>query len=192
MARMRGMNIAGGNKRRVQARQPRKDGFTEAKRQIVLDHLAGCSNLVQAAAAAAVSVETVNYHRRRDPAFAQQCAEAIDVGYAALDAMVLAEAAGGGRYVPGETRVGMPATLNADLALHLLQLRQRPVGARTGRGGPRPKRVTEAELNDSILAKLDVLDRRLKLKRHEVRKLRSRKAVAARAARPDAAPREGA
>lgn len=44
--------ISAGNHRRIQARKPRKYGFTEAKRQIVLDQLAGCANLSRPAAAA--------------------------------------------------------------------------------------------------------------------------------------------
>jgi hypothetical protein len=37
-----GMTVTGGNRRRVQVRKEREAGFCEAKRRIVLDHLAGC------------------------------------------------------------------------------------------------------------------------------------------------------
>lgn len=172
-----GMAAMAGNQRRVQVRKVREGGFTEEKRQVVLDHLAACSNLTRAAEAAGISAETVNYHRRRDPAFAQQCAEAIEAGYDALEALAIERAAHGGRYTPGETAVPGPATIDPDMALHLLQLRRSPVGRRTGKAGYEPKRASEKALNDSILAKLDVLDRRLKLKRTEVRKLKSPEAV---------------
>jgi hypothetical protein len=65
----------------LQARKVRKGGFGDEKRQIVLDHLAACCNVTRAAAAAAVSVETVSSHRRRDRVFARQCREALDLGY---------------------------------------------------------------------------------------------------------------
>lgn len=172
-----GMAVAGGNGRRVQKRKVRKDGFTEEKRRIVLDHLASCCNLTQAAAAAKVSVETINYHRRGDPLFREQCAEAIDVGYDMIESASLERAARGGRYAPGGNAVPGPETVDTQLALHLLSLRRRaPLGRRTGRAGYEPKRASERELNESILAKLDVLDRRLRMKRFEVRKLKSRAA----------------
>jgi hypothetical protein len=50
------------------------------------------------------------------------------------------------------------------LALHLLQLRHRPMGQRTGRAGYAPRRASEKELNEAILAQLDVLARRLRRK----------------------------
>ena len=173
----RGVTVRAGNGRRVQVRKARKDGFSEEKRQIVLDHLAACSNLTRAAKAAGVSTETVNYHRRRDPAFAQACIEAIEAGYVALEALTIDHVARGGRYVPGDTEVPSAEGIDFHMALHLLQLRHRAPGQRTGRAGYEPKRVSEKALNDSILAKLDVLDRRLKLKRSEVRKLKSPAAV---------------
>lgn len=76
-----GTSVQAGNQRRVQVRAARKDGFGEDKRQVFLDHLAGCCNLGSAAAAAGVSTATVNYHRRRDPAFAAQVTDALEAGY---------------------------------------------------------------------------------------------------------------
>jgi len=156
------MAVMPGNKRRVQVRKVREGGFCEEKRQVFLDHLAGCCNVTRAAAAAGVSAVTVNYHRRRDPVFAQQCAEAIEVGYDGLEAMLVERAAGGGHYVPGDTIVPGPESVDAALALHLLSLRRKAPGRRTGNAGYAPKRASETELNEAILAKLDVLARRLK------------------------------
>lgn len=156
--------VTAGNGRRLQERKVREGGFTEEKRQIVLDHLASCCNMTRAAAAAGVSVVTVNYHRRRDPVFAAQCEEALAVGYANLEAAMVERAARGGRYEPGPDAEGAPGpeTLDTMLALHLLQLRHRPMGQRTGRAGYAPKRASEKELNEAILAQLDVLARRLR------------------------------
>jgi hypothetical protein len=160
----KGMAVSPGNKRRVQVRKVREGGFCEVKRQVFLDHLAGCCNVTQAAAAAGVSVNTINYHRRRDPLFAQQCAEALEAGYFALEAMTMEEAAGRGHYVPGPEaeKAPGPQGMNLEVALRLLSMRKAPMGRRTGRAGYEPKRASEKELDEAILAKLDVLARRLK------------------------------
>lgn len=159
----KGVSVTGGNKRRVQVRKERKDGFTEAKRQVFLDTLAGCATVCRAAAAAGVAVETINYHRRRDPVFAQQCAEALDIAYDNLEAQKVAEAAAA-RYVPGPEAEAAPGPDTVDnwLALQLLRLRHKPMGQRTGRAGYEPRRASEKELNEAILAQLDVLARRLR------------------------------
>lgn len=154
-----------GNNRRIQTRAARPDGFTDAKRQVFLDHLAGCSNMTRAAAAAGISTNSVNYHRRRDPAFAAQVAEALDAGYETLEAAMMERAAtGGGGYAPGPDAAAVPGPESVDtaLGLHLLALRKRPGASRTGAGGRRPRRATDTELDTAILAKLDVLDRRMK------------------------------
>jgi len=158
-----GVSVRGGNNRKVQVRKERKDGFTEAKRQVFLDTLAGCATVKRAAAAAGVTPETVNYHRRRDPVFARQCADALDVAYDNLEAQKVADAAAAA-YVPGPGAADAPGpeTVNHSLALQLLGLRKRPMGQRTGRAGYEPKRASEKELNEAILAQLDVLARRLR------------------------------
>jgi hypothetical protein len=106
----KGMKVSAGNRRRVQVRKPRKGDFTGQKKQVFLDHLAGCCNVTRSAAAAGVSVETVNSHRRRDPAFQQQCDEALGIGYDYLDSAMLEEAARGGHYEGAADRAGrLPA-----------------------------------------------------------------------------------
>jgi len=154
-----GTLVRAGNRRRVQVRKERKDGFTAAKRQVFLDHLASCCNIRRSAKAAGVTAETINYHRRTDPLFAQQCVEAIQAGYDMIESMSLEEAATGGHYVPGDTPVP-EAKFDKELALHLLRLRRAPIGRRTGQAGQAPRRVSEKALNDSLLAKLEVLNRR--------------------------------
>lgn len=162
----KGTTVRGGNRRRLQVRKERKDGFTAAKKQVYLDTLAGCATVCRSAAAAGVSVVTVNYHRRRDPVFAQQCAEALEIGYDNLEADRVAAAAAA-RYEPGPDAGAAPGPESVDnwLALQLLRLRRRPIGQRTGRAGYQPKRASEKELNEAILAQLDVLARRLRKKK---------------------------
>lgn len=191
-----------GKGRRVQARKVRKDGFSAAKKQTYLDTLAMCCTVSAAAAAAGVSVNTILYHRHRDPAFAQQECEALESGYFALEAASVAHAARGGHYAPGEgadPETPGAEALEPSTAMRLLALRRRGIGQRTGNGGQRPQRVSERELNESILAKLAVLGRRRAMKKHEARKLKTpaqaKAAMAARGGtitrdvpRPDARP----
>jgi hypothetical protein len=95
--------------------------------------------------------------------FARQCAEALDIAYDNLEAQKVAEAAAA-RYAPGADAGEAPGpdTVDNELALQLLRLRHRPMGQRTGREGYEPKRASEKELNEAILAQLDVLARRLR------------------------------
>lgn len=158
-------NVTGGNKRKVQVRKVRKGGFTDRKKQVFLDHLAGCCNISRAAAAAGVTAVTINYHRRRDPVFAEQVLQALEAGYGALEASLIERAAVGGNYEPESGDVPGPESVDTDLGVRLLQIRGRMPGSRTGDGGHRPKRATAEELNAAILAKLDVLDRRRKAAR---------------------------
>ena len=165
-----------GKNRPVQVRKARKDGFSAGKRQVYLDTLAMCCTVSAAARAAGVSVTTIRYHRHRDEGFASAEAQALEEGYFALEAASVAHAARGGAYVPGDAAdpdtPGAEA-LEPETALRLLALRGRGIGRRTGDGGQRARRVSEKELNESILAKLELLSRRRAMKKHEARKLKT-------------------
>ena len=163
--REKGKRISGGNKRKVQVRKVRQGGFTAEKRQTFLDHLASCNNIVAAARAAGISVWTVNYHRRRDPVFAQDVAEAIEAAELMLHSLTLEKSAWGTRHEPGDTEVPGPETVDTELALRLLSMRGREIGRRTGDGGRRAKRATEKELKEAILHNLGLLAKRLRKKK---------------------------
>ena len=77
--------IAPGNGRRLQLRRTRKLRFTEAKQQVFLGHFAGSCNLAAAAEAVGVCPDTVNNHRRKNPAFAAQMQGALEQGYVHLE-----------------------------------------------------------------------------------------------------------
>lgn len=147
-----------GNNRRLQVPRERPDAFTAAKKQLFLDHLAGCCNVSRAAEAAGVHFGTVFRHRRTDPAFGQAFTEALETGYEALEAAMLERAAKGG-YRPGDGGESVPGaeTVDTALAQFLLSVRHRGLGRRTG-GHPEAKRATEKELKESILAKLALFD----------------------------------
>lgn len=159
----KGKRVTGGNRRRVQVREAPRGSFGEAERRVFLDHLAGCANVTAAAKAAGVGVSTVYDARRREPGFAQQWDEALEMGYVTLHSLLL-EAAKGGAYVPGGTEVPGPETIDTGLALDLLRLSRSPKAARKTGGAP-PRRASEKALAEAILAKLDVLAKRRERKR---------------------------
>lgn len=177
-----------GKNRPVQQRKARKDGFSAAKKQTYLDTLAMCCTVSAAAKAAGVSVTTILYHRHRDPGFAAAEMEALESGYFSLEAASVAHGArGGGGYVPGgaaDPDTPGAEALEPETAMRLLAMKARGIGRRTGDGGQRARRVSERELNESILAKLELLGRRRGMKKHEARKLKTRSAVRDLARRP--------
>jgi hypothetical protein len=154
-----GSRVTGGNRRKVQVRKAPRGSFGERERQVFLDHLAACCNVTAAAAAAGVGVSTVYDARRRDPAFAQAWDEAIEAGYATLEALLLERAAVGAAYVPGATKVPGPETIDTWLALDLLRLSRAPKRTPKASGRP-PRRADEKALAEAICAKLDVLEKR--------------------------------
>lgn len=164
-----GEEVRPGNKRRVQVRKAVRGSFGAAERQVFLDHLAACCNVTRAAAAAGVGVSTVYDARRRDPGFAAQWDVAIEAGYATLEALLIERAAlgkdrGGGDYAPGDTPVPGPETIDTWLALDLLRLGRMARAPRNVGGAP-PRRASEKAVDEAILAKLDVLSRRMKPRR---------------------------
>ena len=154
-----GTTVCAGDRRRVQARKERKGGFGAAKKQVFLDHLAACCNVSRAAQAAGAGMTTVYEARQRDPGFAQAWNEAMEIGYATLEALLVERAALGGAFQPGNTPVPGPETVDTGLALDLLRLRGAAKAARRPVGAP-PRRATEKETTEAILAGLAVLRRR--------------------------------
>ncbi|HEX2763828.1 MAG TPA: hypothetical protein VHM92_08335 [Allosphingosinicella sp.] len=158
-----GKVVTGGNRRKVQMREGPRGFFDGAKRQAFLDHLAACCNVTASAAAAGVGVTTVYDARRREPDFAEAWERAIETGYATLEALLIERAATGGTYVPGETPVPGPETIDTHLALDLLRLSRAPRRAPhrpRDRGGAPTRRADEKALADAICAKLEVLEKR--------------------------------
>jgi len=91
------VRISGANRRLLQRRRRRNVRFTAERRETYLAAFIATGDRVAAAAEAGVSPGTVDYHRRRDPAFAEACrlawaecvvrleAEAIRLRLAAAD-----------------------------------------------------------------------------------------------------------
>lgn len=158
-----GTRIGGGNKRRVQVRGETRAAFSAERRQVFLDQLAGGCNVTRAAEAAGVGVSTVYDAKRSDAGFADQWAQALEIGYSTLEALLIERAAVGGNYKPGEIPVAGPETVDSSLALDLLRLHR--AKAPRNPGGAPTRRASEKELNEAILARLDVLARRMKVPR---------------------------
>jgi hypothetical protein len=80
------VRIVPGRCRLLQKRKMRCVRFTPARQRIYLDHFAGTADSQAAAAAAGVSVATVDSHRRKHPEFAAAHDEALRNAYPKLEA----------------------------------------------------------------------------------------------------------
>jgi hypothetical protein len=83
------VRYAANNGRRIQRRKMRHVLFDEERQQCFLGHFAGTCDTREAAAVAGVDESTVYKHRLRNPDFAALWNEALDQGYARLEAEAL-------------------------------------------------------------------------------------------------------
>lgn len=72
-----------------QLKAVRKDGWTPARRKRFMETLAATCNVSEAARAAEKNLSSAYYQRRRDPAFAREWNQAMNVGYAELETLLL-------------------------------------------------------------------------------------------------------
>lgn len=84
--------IGANNKRALQVKACRKDGWTKARRQLFLDTLAQTCNVRLSSQAAGVLPPSSYMLRRRDPAFAALWREALSRGYDRLEEALLSHA----------------------------------------------------------------------------------------------------
>jgi len=83
--------VTPGPRRRWQARRQRQSRFTRARKEIWLEHFAATCDVTAACEAAGISINTVYRHRRDDPTFRAGWEEALELGYARLEAEALAQ-----------------------------------------------------------------------------------------------------
>jgi hypothetical protein len=76
----------------AQVRAVRKDGWTAQRRKTFMETLAATCNVSEAARAAGMNLSSAYYQKRRDPGFAREWAQALSVGYAELEALLLRQA----------------------------------------------------------------------------------------------------
>src|SRR5687768_6355217 len=84
--------IGGADKRPVQRRRIRKDGWTEKRKKTFLEYLAATSNVRRAAAAAGMKAHGAYRLRFRDSDFREHWDAALEQGYARIETMLLERA----------------------------------------------------------------------------------------------------
>lgn len=75
-----------------QLRAIRRDGLTPDRRRLFMETLAATCNVSEAARVAGIHISSAYYHKRRNIAFAREWAQALNVGYAELKALLLRQA----------------------------------------------------------------------------------------------------
>lgn len=152
----------GGNNRPVQRRRVRKDGWTEKRKKIFLDHLAATSNVRRSAAEAGIGSNSAYRLRFRDESFRAQWDAALEQGYARIEAMLLERVFDAHPEEPsdGERFAHRMQAMDSSLALTLLKQRDaRKQGV--ARGGKRPGKASIDELRAEIAKWLSGLNKRL-------------------------------
>ncbi len=159
---------AGGKAGRLQVRKAAKGGWTPAKRAAFLEHLAATCNIAASARAVGMAPRGAHALKARDAVFAADWAGAIEAAYETLEARLLAYALG---EAEGESEAESEAEADGDaeaelrgahfdprVAVQALGFRKRG-GAAVGAGaGTLRKRVSLAELEAVLVARLDALD----------------------------------
>lgn len=163
--------VPGKNRRLVKPRgADRRVKLTGSRRKLFLDHLAATCNVTAAAAAAGVSFSAVYRCRARDPEFRRQWADALDQGYAVLEAALLDQAVrkqaafppDGGEDGRADGVEIPPAALEVDWAKGMELLRQHQRGLAGGTTNYRtPERVPVEKLAAKLVRKIKAIGVRL-------------------------------
>ena len=156
---------------RLQVRKAAKGGWTPAKRAAFLEHLAATCNIAASARAVGMAPRGAHALKKRDAAFAADWAGAIEAAYETLEARLLAYALGDAegeaeaeaerepeaesdRVVDGDAEAELRgAHFDPRVAVQALGVAAGGTGAGTLR-----KRVSLAELEAVLVARLDALD----------------------------------
>ena len=141
-----GQEIGGSNGRRVQVRaargarkaKPKRVGFTAKRKAIFLAHFAATANATAAARVAGVSKSTVYEHRRKDPLFNDGWNEALEQGYARVEALSVRWAEKAFTVRANPRAEGRLQDFDPKLALAILESYRRNGGRRPGEIFPQP------------------------------------------------------
>jgi len=157
---------------RLQVRKAAKGGWTPAKRAAFLEHLAATCNIAASARAVGMAPRGAHALKARDAVFAADWARAIEAAYETLEVRLLAYALGetegeaeaesegeADGVVDGDAEAELRgAHFDPRVAVQALGFRKRG-GAAVGAGaGTLRKRVSLAELEAVLVARLDALD----------------------------------
>jgi hypothetical protein len=133
-------DIGGSNGRHLQVRaprgtktaKPRRNGFTAKRKEAFLSHFAATCNAKASARAAGVAHTTVYQHRKSDPAFRAAWEEALDQGYARLEAELVRRASVTPKVHADEKAARSIASMDPKVALAILESYRRNRGAKPG------------------------------------------------------------
>jgi hypothetical protein len=139
-------DIGGGPRRRIQKRAPRgslqakpkRRAFTEARRKRFLSHFAASCNVRAAARAVGISESCVDAWRRKNPQFNAAWKEALQLGYARLEAELVLGARKALTVRPRKDAVVRVGTMSAETALKVLDAYRRSQGRDLGTVWPHP------------------------------------------------------
>jgi hypothetical protein len=128
-----------GNGRRVQVKRARPDQWTEETAHRFLTALAGTCNVRMAAEAAGTSATSAQARRRADPGFARAWAEALEIGYARIEAALIESACCffEGEVAPDDNPIRSMSVAEAIQALTMNKLAVKGEGGKPGRPGRR-------------------------------------------------------
>ncbi|MGN6622070.1 MAG: hypothetical protein ACTHKR_13545 [Sphingomonas sp.] len=158
--------IGGSNRRTCQKRKARSDGWTKAKRALFLDTFAATCNTALSAKTCGMTDHSVRVLKRRDPHFAILYEEALQEGYARIEAELVARALGEQRGDENPTEDDRtpiePAEFDPQMAIKVMQLRRAEAKARSeDRRGRIFVWATEEETDAALDKKLTAIERRL-------------------------------
>lgn len=117
----RGVVLQRGNGRRVQVKRARPDQWTHETASRFLTALAGTCNVTMAAAAVGTSATSAQARRRLDPGFARAWGEALEIGYARIEAALIESACCffEGEVVPDDNPIRTMSVAEAIQALNM-------------------------------------------------------------------------
>jgi hypothetical protein len=153
--------IAAHKGRKLQKRTMRRKIFGKARQEIFLAELAASCNVRSAAGAAGICTTTAYLKRRTCPLFRAAWQEALEEGYARLEAAMLEAAL---KALRPKTKTGAtpPITgMDATTAMHLLREHKKGLAGITERRGRAPGSAPIEEACDRLEKKLKVLKARL-------------------------------
>jgi hypothetical protein len=153
--------VLAGTNRRIQQQRFTK-GWTQARRERFLDHVAATCNVREATEVVGLSQAGLYALRRRDPVFAEQWRMALLAGYDRLEAALVrtAIAALDGVAVGDPDKiVCQPVTV--EQAIKLLDRHQAMIGRRGTIPRDHARRATQEETDAMLLERLKAFKRRL-------------------------------
>jgi hypothetical protein len=134
--------------------------FGKARRAVFLEWLAATCNVRRSAAAAEVTANCVYQRRMRDPAFRAEWQEALEQGYARLEARLLERVASEDRIAIAGDLEPADEPFDKELALHLLREHKKGLAGVPGRGAA-PRAADWAEVEAHFVKRLGALRARL-------------------------------